>query len=202
MTAATSTARLRRAALAAVLAVTGALTPVVVAAPAAADFVTSIGPAGPTTETGRLGTPAAGGGEGASACPAGSVLTGVNATQTAPAAGTWLSSAVAVCTAVTLVGDDATLGSPVASTGALTGTAATGPASSSTCPSGSIATGLQGFGGALVDQVTLLCSALTQDGTLLPAVAAPPAGVQGGGPQGPYLVPDGRRRRRARRARR
>src|SRR4051812_45740812 len=126
-------------------------------------------------------------------CPDGSVLTTITATRTTPTAANpladWLNGVSATCSPV-VVATTVALG-PAAAAGAIKGVLPGGPSADTPCPAGSVATGLQGAGGALVDRVALRCAALSRTGTLGAVTVAPEAGGPGGGAQGPYDCPAG-----------
>src|SRR5206468_3066397 len=62
----------------------------------------------------------------------------------------------------------------------------------STCPTGSLAVGIEGRGGTLTDALGLVCDQLNVDGTLAGApTSAGIAGGPGGGPEGPFLCNPG-----------
>src|SRR4051794_3658693 len=120
-------------------------------------------------------------------CPDGSVLTTITATRTTPTAANpladWLNGVSATCSPV-VVATTVALG-PAAAAGAIKGVLPGGPSADTPCPAGSVATGLQGAGGALVDRVALRCAALSPTGTLGAVTVAPEAGGPGGGAPGP-----------------
>ncbi len=132
-------------------------------------------------DSGRIGT--GGGGEKVSACPAGTVLTGLIAYQTSRD-GNWLRSAIPQCRQVELVGGVV----------GLTGDVVTGPEFgvrvgpsplalpldtpvSGNCEPGSAVTGLSGNAGSLVDNVVLSCNVVNPDGTV--GAAGAPVGPFG-----------------------
>ena len=123
-------------------------------------------------------------------CPVPGVLTSITSQiLTVPGTG-WLSGVTASCQPITV--DFSVHLRAAAVAGSIQGSRAAGAQQQSICPAGSVATGIQGRGGALVDGIELLCTTLTADGTLTGSpVSGGYAGGSGGSAEGPFLCPAG-----------
>ena len=160
----------RKGSLAVGLALSGVVA-AVAAAPAAADI-----------GDGRLGGPP----EPSSpifantACPAGTVMTGVSGTTRLISVSTVVATATAQCVGASGPASGTTMG---------TADSLDLPGSTS-CPAGQVAVGIQGNEGDFVDLLTLRCQAADFTGPI--TLSTPNFGGGGGGADGPYNCPAGR----------
>ena len=144
---------------------------------------------GAPTYTSRIGGP---GGlpDGPDQCPAGAAMTGAVGSVAADQGTGWITGAQLVCSPVTAGTSGAQVGSATAA-GSLTGTRSNVTTGTSSCPTGSLVTGIQGRGGELVDGFELICTALSAAGTLDSESPGGYVGGDGGVPVEPITCPAG-----------